>query len=90
MSHKLELFDKLIEPIISYGSEVWGMNEASKLERINMQFCKQILGIQCHAQNSFIYGELGRYPLEIRRLTIVIKYWFKSISCSNEKYVKLK
>ena len=52
-----------------------------------MQFCNQILGVKCQTQNSFIYGELGRYPLKIRRLIRVIKYWFKIISCS--KYVKL-
>jgi len=89
VSHKLDLFDKLIEPIISYGSEVWGMNEATKLERIHMQFCKQILGVKRQTQNSFIYGELGRYPLKIKRLLRVIKYWIKIINCSNEKYVKL-
>ena len=40
-------------------------------------------------QNSFIYGELGRYPLKIKRLLSVIKYWIKIINCSNEKYVQL-
>ena len=89
LSHTLDLFDKLIEPILCYGSEVWGMNEANKLETIHMQFCKKILGVKCQTQNSFIYGELGRHPLKLRRLVRVIKYWFKIISSSEEKYVKL-
>ena len=88
VSHQLDLFDKLIEPILSYGSEVWGMNEAVNLERVHMQFCKQLLGVRGQTQNIFIYGELGRYPLKITRLSRVIKYWFKVISCPNEKYVK--
>ena len=28
IQHKLDLFDKLSLPILNYGSEVWGLNEA--------------------------------------------------------------
>jgi len=31
MQHK---FDKLILPILDYGSEVWGLNDSTKLEGI--------------------------------------------------------
>ena len=43
--HKFELFDKLITPILNYGSEVWGFAKANAIERIHMQFCKKILGV---------------------------------------------
>ena len=88
ISHKCELFDKLIEPILSYGCEIWGMNEAVKLENIHLKFCKQILGVRSQTQNTFVYGELGRYPLKIKRLLRVVKYWFKIIRSTNEKYIK--
>ena len=34
MQHKFDLFDKLILPILDYGSEVWGLNDSTKLEGI--------------------------------------------------------
>ena len=39
--HKLELFDKLIAPILNYSSEVWGFIQANSIERVHLQFCKK-------------------------------------------------
>ena len=55
----MELFDKLITPIMKYGSEVWGFIEGKSLERVHLQFCKQLLGVKESTQNDFVYGELG-------------------------------
>ena len=35
--HKLELFDKLITPILNYGCEVWGFIQANAIERVHLQ-----------------------------------------------------
>ena len=40
--HKLELFDKLIMPILNYGSEVWGFCQSNTVERVHLQFCKKL------------------------------------------------
>ena len=56
VSHMLRLFDKLILPILTYGSEV----SADNIERTHLQFCKHLLGVKIQTQNNFIYGELGR------------------------------
>ena len=77
----LKLFDQLIRPIALYGSEIWGpkklilplrrnhkLSESfSKIacEKLNLSFCRFILGVHKKAQNSAILGELGRYPLGI-------------------------
>lgn len=41
MIHSLDLFDKVVDPVLNNGCEVWGIEEAAKLENIHMQFCKQ-------------------------------------------------
>ena len=87
--HQLNLFDKLVEPVLSYGCEIWGMENANILENIYLQFCKQLLGVRRQTQNNFIYGELGQFPLKIRRLARVIKYWLKIVKSSDIKYVKV-
>ena len=32
VKHRLELFDKLVQPILDYGSQVWGFAQAHKIE----------------------------------------------------------
>ena len=43
--HRMELFDKLVTPILNYGCEVWRFCQANKIERTHMMFCKQLLGV---------------------------------------------
>ena len=77
VSHMLDLFDKLILPILNYGSEVWGFSKAETIERVDLQFCKHLLGIKIQTQNNFIFRELGRLPVRNNRLFNIIRYWFK-------------
>ena len=85
--HKLELFDKLVTPILNYGSEVWGFSQAKQIERIHMLFCKQLLGVKTSTQNDFIYGELGRKNNYTRRIYIIIKYWLIVVHAEDRKYI---
>ena len=66
-------------PILSYGSEVWGPFIAQKAcetnlrtvldtapcEILNIKLCKYILGVNKHATNDAVRGELGQYPVLI-------------------------
>ncbi|XP_052772033.1 uncharacterized protein LOC128211362 isoform X1 [Mya arenaria] len=88
ISNKLDLFDKLILPILNYGSEVWGLKDSIVLERVHLNFCKRLLGVKIQTQNNFIYGELGRTTLYTRRVVNVIRYWLKVIKLDAHKYVK--
>ena len=49
IKHRLDLFDKLILPILNNLSEVWGFQKANYIKRC--------------AQNEFVYGVLGRFNL---------------------------
>ena len=40
-----ELFDRIIVPILCYGSEIWGTKKIEYVERVQSKFCKYILGI---------------------------------------------
>ena len=86
--HKLELFDKLVSPILNFGSEVWGFYKSSAIETVHLQFCKKNLGVKQSTQNDFVYGELGRMNYQSRRYIIIIKYWLKVISSEESKYIK--
>ena len=88
--HILELFDKLIMPILHYGCEVWGFIPANAIERVHMQFCKRLLGVKKNTQNDFVYGELGRTNCRSKRYLLILKYWFKILTCPDNKHIKIQ
>lgn len=83
ISHHLDLFDKLMSPILNYGSEVPGLVRGDAIEKLHEQFCKKNLVLKKSAQNDFIYRELGRYTFRIDNF---ILYWIKIIQ-TNENCV---
>ena len=88
-SNVLELYDKLISPILCYSSEVWGFNKGKDIERTHLQFCKRILAVKQSIQNDFVYGDLGRTSFQTKHYVRIIKYWIKITECSDVKYVKM-
>ena len=77
----IHLFDHLIKPILTYGSDVWGyfllqgnngldMEKLIKLdiEKCHQKFLRYSLGVDRKAPTIGIYGETGRYPIVIDML----------------------
>ena len=81
----IDLFDKYVSPVLSYGSEVWGFHKAPEIEQVQLNVCKRLLRVKRTTQN--VYGELGRYPMYIFRHIRIIKYWLKIISGQKSHYV---
>lgn len=72
---QLKLFDSLVEPILLYGSEVWGYENLEIIERVHLQFCKRILNLRPSTPNFMVYGELGRHPLHVRANMRMVSFW---------------
>ena len=51
--HTLDLFDKLISPILNYGSEIFGFSKDMSLERVHLQFYKRLLGVKKNYSERF-------------------------------------
>ena len=80
VSVAIDLFDKTITPILNYGSEVWGFHPAPDIERVHLGYLKRVMGVKKSTQNDFVYGLLGRYPMQINRNCNIIKYWLKIVT----------
>ena len=76
----LDLFDKVVKPILLYGCEVWGYGDIHIIERVHLKFCKLILNIKKSTPDCMVYGELGRYPLDISIKLRIINYWAKLVT----------
>ncbi|OWF46235.1 RNA-directed DNA polymerase from mobile element jockey [Mizuhopecten yessoensis] len=79
---QLKIFDSLIMPVLLYSSEIWGFENTNIIEKIHLQFCKYILNVRKSTPNFIVYGELGRYPLDIEIKCRIIVFWHKLITSS--------
>ena len=71
------LFDKLIVPILCYGSEVWGYEKSEKIETVHTKFCKWVLGVSYRTSNTAVLAECGRFPIYTTYFVNCVKYWLK-------------
>ena len=74
------IFDALISPILTYGSEVWGVYlkqdfnkwEKSPTEKVHLRFCKYYLGV---TMNIACRAELARFPMKLVIDRLILKYF---------------
>ena len=86
---KIKLFDALVQPILMYGCEIWGFHKANDIEKVHLNFLKQILGVRRQTCNIAVYGEVGRVPLYVLRKVRILKYWYKILSSQNTLLYKV-
>ena len=86
---QLKLFDTLVTPILLYSSEIWGFECIFNIEKIHLQFCKRVLSVRSSTPNFMVYGELGRFPLELQTKIKMICFWNKLVSSKNKLFGKL-
>ena len=82
---QIEMFDKVIEPILLYGCEIWGMENTEKIEQFRLKSLKQILQIRNSTPAYIIYGELGKMPLKTTIKTRMLRFWTRIKMGKTEK-----
>ena len=84
LSHELyfKLFDRMVTPILTYGSEIWGAEVLDCIEIVQYKFCKFDLGVAKSSYNAVVLGECGRWPIATICKIRTIKYWLKLLNMS--------
>ena len=82
-------------PILMYGSEFWSIYDKDDynswendiiIEETQIQFCKQVLGVNKQCPNVACRNELWRLPL--KEITKVIKFWIHLENKQDDHYAK--
>ena len=72
---QLNLFDKLVLPVLTYGCEIWGIANLKEIEVFHRKFIKNVLSISKYTANPTCYGETGREPIINTIYQRVITFW---------------
>jgi hypothetical protein len=81
----INLYDALVNSVLMYGCEMWGISAESSINKLNIienKFYKNVFRLPIRFSTTFVIGELGIYPIDIKIKIRVIKYWLKL--CYNE------
>jgi hypothetical protein len=78
----------MILPIVLYGSEIWGYEQYKSIEKVQINYCKKVLGVPKTTSNEAALGECGRYPLMLHSVIKCIKYWLKLLNMPESRYPK--
>ena len=73
----IDLFHKMILPILIYGCEVWGYTNLEMLEIFFRKFLKRVLWLNKSTPNCVVYGETGTFPISNLVQSRMISFWIK-------------
>ena len=76
---QIDLFNKIVKPILLYGCEIWGFGNLDYIERVQLRYFKYIFNLKNSTSSAMIYGELGVIPLAVDIKSKVLTFWSKII-----------
>ena len=74
---QIDLFNKMIKPILTYGSELWGFGNLDVIERVQLKYLKYIFKMKMSTPNCMVYGESGCMPVSIDIEHKMVSYWLR-------------
>ena len=88
--HMFYLYESMVEPILLYGSDLWGFSKecTRDISKIYFWFVKTVLKIQATTSNLIVIGESGLIPPEIKCHINSILYFIRLNSLPNGSVVK--
>ena len=89
LAEEIKLFDTMVSPILSYGSELWGFHSAPDIEKVHLKFLKQVLGVKAQTTNNAVYGDVARFPFIVLSKIKIVKYLAKIVSSGDSLLYKI-
>ena len=73
---QLDLFDKLIKPVLLYGSEVWAFAPLGECDKTQLRYLKLILNVKKSTPTCMVLGELGCLPVSLDAKCRTLCFWY--------------
>ena len=85
---QIDLFHKLVFPILSYGCEVWAYEDLDTIDKFHLKFLRYVLHLNNCTPIPMIYGETGEIPLSILLRSRMLGYLGKLLNPSSKTLAK--
>ena len=73
----------MVVPMLLYGTEIWGVYNIKDVDKLQVRFFKNLLGVKQQTPNFAVLGEFGRFPLSILCKERAIRFWLKIMKNRN-------
>ena len=80
IASKLQLFDSVIVPILLYGCGIWGFDDISDIEKIQIRFHKNLLGLNKCTSNVSVLVNFENFRCMFFCKERLLKFWLKTIT----------
>lgn len=86
----LNLFDALVKPILTYGSDVWGFKTEiwGVIDKVFLQYSRRLLHVKATTSNVITSGECGRLPPSTTCQISALRYINRLYHMPNDKLAK--
>ena len=80
------MFDVLIRPILTYGSDIWGFS--SELDKVFLNYNRCTLHVKATTCNTIVNSECGKFPPSVHCHINVFTYYHRLLTMPKGKVVK--
>ena len=79
----IDLFEKTVVPILTYGCEVWGFGTNEIVNKLQRKFLKIVLRLKMSTPTAMIHGETGTYPIDVTIKCRIMNFWYSLVAPEN-------
>ena len=83
-----KLYESLVEPVLFYGSEIWGISDHREIQTVQNKACRYFLGGGKCASNVALRGDMGWNSCYVKSKTEVFRMWIKLRNVSDDRILK--
>jgi len=80
-----KLYDNLVQPIITYGAAIWGLQDYSCIKAVQHRAGRFYLGVGKYTPTDAVLGELGWKPISIIQREAALRQWKRFVTMSNSR-----
>ena len=82
-----KLYKALVQPVMYYGSAIWGTCKYPKLDSLQAKAGRFYLGVRKHTANIAVRGEMGWLSNTANIRLEVIRYWNKLCASNTDRLI---
>jgi hypothetical protein len=86
---KTALVSSMVESVLLYGSEIWGVEDTSKILKSQLKYYKTLLYLPSNTPDYAVTFESGIESIDSLIIRRCLRWWIKIINAPESSYIKL-